>query len=182
MSAIKLTAASLALLALTATADAGNHCRVKVNPQPTYQNQWYFGMSVQLNYSQYGQGLEVYSVRRFGPAARAGLEPGDVILSANSWKFFNAYNNRQAVQILQNSVQQLGGPVPTGPVSGGPIQTFTQNVSARVAPAIAPNQGMVQLEVLDSRTGRVVYLTLYPEHNGFGNGGGGPVPTATFSN
>lgn len=182
MTTAKLTAASLALVAalsFTTNADAGHGCKVRVNPAPVIthppvSNDWYFGMSVVLRHTGYGQGLQVHSVSPYSPAAHVGLEPGDIILSANSSNFHYARTNNDGVRILQQSVSTYGGaPAPTATFS-------TQPVSTLVNPGAGATQGAVQLQVLDSRSGRVVSLTIYPEYRGYGHGGA-PAPTATFS-
>lgn len=171
MNAAKLALAALAALTLSAADAEARNCKVRVNPNPIQHNDWYFGMSVQLNHTPYGRGLQVYDTRGFGPARQAGLEPGDVILSANGNTFHNAFSNRHAVRILQNSVYAIGSPV-------GPIETFGNKVSTLVNPGWGQPTGSVQLQVLDSRTGNVVLLTVYPQYNGIGQPGL-PVPTTT---
>ena len=195
MTTAKLTAATIALLAaVTTTADAGPGCKNRIHPpaptvvtyppvttHPPITNDWYFGMSIQLRHTSYGQGLEVYSVSPYSPAAHVGLEPGDIILSANGVNFNYARTNQSGVQLLQRSVSTHGGglPVPTGPVPTATAATaFAQPVTTQVSTG-GGVQGSVQLQVLDSRTVRVVSLTVFPQYRG--HSGGLPAPTATFA-
>lgn len=74
--------------------------------QPGYR-QWYFGMSLQRVSTQYGGGLQVYSVTPGAPAHQAGLEPGDILLASNSVSFATAQTNEHGVQMLQSSVDSF---------------------------------------------------------------------------
>ena len=180
MSAAKITAAPLVVVALTsAVAQASPSCKVRVNPYPgnpgpIYTNPWHFGMSVQLQYTQFGQGLRVYNVTPYSPAARAGLEPGDIILAANHTRFGHVRTNQEGVALLQQAVNSYG--------HGAPAPTATTTLASAhiniAPPVVQTSNGHVQMQVLDVRTGQVVWLNVYPESNGFG---GGPAPTATFT-
>ena len=66
---------------------------------------WLFGMNVRLEYGS----LRVLSVVPGGAAFKAGVRPGHIIMTANGVNFQNAFNDFQAVQILQNSVELQGG-------------------------------------------------------------------------
>ncbi len=102
--------AALALFTNVDTADA------------QYGNQWTFGMNVSLVQNGNQKGLSVRSVAPGSPAQQAGLRPGMVITSANGMNFNNAYNDHQAVAILQQSVTAGGGGggVPTVATYSGP--------------------------------------------------------------
>ena len=142
-----LSVAAIALTASTATAQSGN--------------QWYFGMSVSLSQG----GLYIHSVVPFGPAARAGLEPGDIIYSVNGRNFWGARNDFEAISILQSAVsgQCNGG----GGGGGGGTPTVQ---------LVQPQSGQANMIVWDHRTGRQMGVTVYPTPSG--GGGGGGVPTS----
>ena len=72
----------------------------------TPTNDWRFGMNVKLVRVGCHQGLLIKSVVHGGPACEAGLKAGMVILSSNRRTFKRAYSNRQAISILQRSVEQ----------------------------------------------------------------------------
>lgn len=130
------------------------------NPAPVAPaRQWYFGMSLQITQTAYGRGLQVASVTPGSPAALAGLEIGDVLLSGGGVSFASAYSNEHGVQLLQSSVGG-GAPAPTA------VGTF-----------VAPPSPSVQLTVVDRRTGQPVGVNVRP----IGSGGGGPAPTAVGS-
>ena len=120
----------------------------------------------------------VTSVSPYGAAARAGLEPGDLIVRSNGLGFNHGPTHNHSllladINILQHSVRPLGGGI------GGGIPTATATFAStqvNVAPVAPALQGMTQLEVQDVRTHNRVLLNVYPAHNGFGGGGG--IPTA----
>lgn len=123
------------------------------------QNRWHFGMSVQLVQSGWIKHLKVTSVTPYGPAAQAGLEPGDMIYTVNNQRFSNANNDWQALNLLQQATSNGGGNpgIPTTMVNTGP--------------------GTARMQVKDIRTGGYTAVVCYPRDN-FGGGGGGGVPTA----
>ena len=118
------------------------------------QQQWYFGMSITLDNSQYGKVLRVTGVTPNGPAQRAGLEVGDRIYSVNQRTFASAMNDFQARSILQQATGAPGGGVPTVQVETHP--------------------GTARMQVIDVQTGGIVPVVCYPNNQG---GGGGGVPT-----
>lgn len=72
------------------------------------QSSYYFGLSIQLTPTQYGNGAMVHTVAPAGPASRAGLEPGDVILSANGLSFRDVHSIDGGVARLQQAVAASG--------------------------------------------------------------------------
>lgn len=125
------------------------------SPQPIVgPRSFYFGMSLQITYTQYGRGLQVASITPGSPAARAGLEIGDVLLRAGSTDLQNAYSNEHGVQLLQSAVLGGGGPAPT--------------VTAFVAPSPS-----VYLTVVNVRTGQLTGVNVQPIPTG------SPAPTLT---
>lgn len=139
-------------------------------PQPVINRSFYFGMSLQLIQTQYGIGLQVADISPTGPAARGGLELGDILLSSGSTSFRFAQSNLQGVDMLQRSVVISNG----GGIGGeGPVPTTTTLVSTRIQPRLA----YADLQVLDVRSGVVAPVRVTPEL--IGGGIGGPVPTAT---
>ena len=139
-------------------------------PMPIVSRSFYFGMSLQLIQTQYGIGLQVADISPTGPAARGGLELGDILLSSGSTTFRFAQSNLQGVDMLQRSVVMSNG---GGIGGGGPVPTTTTLVSTRIVPRLA----IAELQVLDVRTGIVAPVRVTPEL--IGGGLGGPVPTAT---
>lgn len=131
---------------------------------PTPTRTWYFGVSLQRTQTPYGPGLQVASVTPGAPASLAGLEPGDVLLSAGSVSLQNAVSNEHGVQLLQSAVGFGSAPAPTA-------------ATTYIAPQPIAN---VRLTVLDVRTAQLAYLNVQPQHVG----GPSPIPTApapTFS-
>ena len=168
-----LTILSLALFAWTAPSQAQTARLLQPgcnnNPQPYVQPtqwQWYFGMNASLTNIGAFRGLQITYVVPGSPAARAGLEPGDMILSSNGTSFQNAWNSNQAVALLQQSVQPgFGGGIPTNQAGG---------VAAFVQPGAGSSAyGFAQLTVRNVRTGGLVSVMTQPQSNGFGGG----VPT-----
>lgn len=139
-------------------------------PRPAPHIQWRFGMNVQLINTQYGTGLQVTSVNYGGAAQAAGLEPGDVILTSNGRNFNYARSNHSGVRILQNSVSGGGG--------GLPAPTVTTASATMIAPQPIVQPGLAVLQVLDSRTGYVTNLNVFPRYTG-GGFPGLPAPTTT---
>ncbi|TWT96205.1 PDZ domain (Also known as DHR or GLGF) [Botrimarina colliarenosi] len=167
-----LSAVAAMVLGTGASAQAGHHCDggwhpgpaptvvgkpINWRPQPSVvpTRSWYFGMSLQITQSPFGRGLQVASVTPGSPAARAGLEAGDVLLSAGGVSLQGAYSNEHGVQLLQ-SAMGAGAPAPTA------VATYT----------VAPSPS-VQLTVVNVRTGQLTGVNVQPIATG------GPAPTLT---
>lgn len=173
-------------LGVASLAEAGNHCDggrwrpAPIHPAPPAPTaipqvrwmppvqqvvptrRWYFGMSLQITNTAYGRGLQVTRVTPGGPAARVGLEPGDVLMAAGQVSLQTAYSNEHGVQLLQSAVG-FGSPAPTAAITtiGFPSQPSSS----------------VLLTVINRRTNQPLQLAVSPQRVG----GGGPVPTTTVS-
>ena len=127
---------------------------------------WIFGMTVQIINTQYGPGIQIFSVEPGGPAQLAGLKPGDVIFSSNGTPLAGARTNQEAVQLLQSTVQ-ASNPAAGDPVSGigAPTATFSlaSTTTAQTQTYRAAQVGIAQLIVLDSYNRSITQLTVYPQ-------------------
>jgi membrane-associated protease RseP (regulator of RpoE activity) len=121
------------------------------------QNPYYFGMDIQLVRDSFGRPIvQVFSVTPNGPAHLAGLERGDQILNVNGQDFSQATDSFEAVRMMNYYVQLGGGSIaPASPVAPA--------TSLFVDPGTS--QPTAQMSVRDVRTGRTVYVTLYPKPN-----------------
>ena len=133
---------------------------------PVQQNQYYFGMQVQLIQGWGGPTLRVVSVTWGSPAQRAGLEIGDEIRTVNGRGFGYAQNSYDAVRLLNQFVGNYGGVVPT---AAAPATA----VSGIYGPWASPIANMI---VRNVRNGQDVSLIVRPTFNG---GLGGPAPAAS---
>jgi len=120
---------------------------------PPQQNQFYFGVNVQLNHGYHGTSLRITSVTPGSPASAAGLEIGDEIRSINGRSFEQARDSFHAVRMMNRFVSFNGPAVPAAAASAG--------VQAYVMPRPAPPQAFAQLLVRNVRNGQ------YP-HSGSG--------------
>ena len=125
-----------------------------VTAQAQQPVKWLFGMNVRLEYGN----LRIMSVVPGGAAFKAGLRPGHTILASNNMTFQNAFNDFQAIQILQQSVEMQGG---GGGGGGGGTPTLT---SYDVRPS-------VQLKIRKP-CGTIIFRHCFPHFNG--NPGGTP--------
>ena len=122
-------------------------------PQNYYppQNQYYFGMTVSPLHSRPGAGQtsRIQSVTPGSPAAVAGLEAGDEIISVNGRRFPNtAFSATQVSQFLNNAVSQTGSSGNGATVQGGP--------------RVRPQQGVAHMVVVNVRNGQHTSVTVYP--------------------
>ncbi|MDB2687136.1 PDZ domain-containing protein [Mariniblastus sp.] len=128
------------------------------------QNQFYFGVNVQLIRGYHGNALlRITSVTPGSPAAAAGLEIGDEIESINGRTFERARDSFHAVSIMNRSVN-----------FGSPAVPAAAGAHAYIIPRPVPSQPIAQLTVRNVRNGQYVSLTMYPQQRGWS----GPVPTA----
>jgi len=133
---------------------------------PPQQNQFYFGVNVQLNHGYHGTSLRITSVTPGSPASAAGLEIGDEIRSINGRSFEQARDSFHAVRMMNRFVSFNGPAVPAAAASAG--------VQAYVMPRPAPPQAFAQLLVRNVRNGQYVSITMYPQKRGWS----GPAPAA----
>ena len=131
-----------------------------VPPQQNYyppQNQYYFGMTVSPLHSRPGAGQtsRIQSVTPGSPAAVAGLEAGDEIISVNGRRFPNAgYSGEQVVQFLNDSLTQTG-------VAGNGVIATAPGPPGR--PRVRPQQpGVAHMVVVNVRNGQHTAVTVYP--------------------
>jgi len=134
---------------------------VAPQPQPQQQNEFYFGISVQLIANTYGgKTLRIVSVSPGSPSQQAGLELGDEIRSINGQGFEHAQNSFDAVNMMSRFVSST-------PVGGGPAPAAAANATARsyVGPGIEPTASMV---VRNVRNGQDVSVTVRPQRRSVG--------------
>ncbi|MEQ8848518.1 PDZ domain-containing protein [Botrimarina sp.] len=127
---------------------------------PTHRD-WYFGMSLEIQHTQYGRGLRVASVTHGSPADRAGLEVGDVLLAANQVSLAGAVSNEHGVTLVNQAMSQGQAPAPAAAVT--------------TAVAYVQPQSQMQFTVLDRRSGQPVYVAVAPHRVG---GYPAPAPAA----
>lgn len=128
-----------------------------VQPVVRPHRDWYFGMSLQIVRTQYGQGLQVASVTHGGPASQAGLEVGDVLLAANGHSLAGAMSNEHGVTLVNQAMSYGQAPAPAA--------------AATTAVAYVVPQSQMQFTVLDRRSGQPVYVACSPHRVG------APIPT-----
>lgn len=138
---------------------------------PPVVQQYYFGMSIQLQYTAAGTpALRIVSVTPGGPAQQSGLEVGDEIQTVNGNGFFQARDSFDAVRLL--SQYTLPG---NGPGTGVPVAATTTANTFYVPPTPAAATGIASMVVRNVRDGRNVLVTVQPICKG---GVGGPAPAA----
>ena len=133
---------------------------------PPQQNQFYFGVNVQLNRGYQGTSLRISSVTPGSPASAAGLEVGDEIQSINGRSFERARDSFHAVTMMNRFVNFSSPAAPAAAASAG--------AQAYVMPQPAPSQPTAQLMVRNVRNGQYVSITMYPQLRGWS----GPAPAA----
>lgn len=143
------------LVTLAVVALSGNFAQAQ-SPTIKYR----FGMNVKLQQYGFQKGLYIRTVVPGGPACRAGLKPGMLIVSSNNKKFENAFNDFHGVSLLQNSVQLANG---GGGGGGGGIDTFQQTT---------PQPFYFTRLVVKLPCGRIKHITCYPTPR-YPVGGGG---------
>ena len=135
---------------------------------PPQQNQFYFGVNVQLVRGYQGTLLRITSVTPGSPASAAGLEIGDEIQSINGRSFERARDSFHAVSMMNRFVNLNNPGVPAAAaMAGGTAQAY-------VVPRPNPPQPIAQLNVRNVRNGQYVSITVYPQLRGWG----GPAPAA----
>jgi membrane-associated protease RseP (regulator of RpoE activity) len=136
---------------------------------PQQQNNYYFGMSVELRRGYTGTTLRIVNVTWGSPAQRAGLEVGDEIRTVNGRGFQFANNSFDAVAMMNRFVNANSAPAPAAAAS-------VQGAQAHyiLPPVLQPTAQMV---VRNVRNGQNVFVTVTPERRGWG----GPAPAATAS-
>ncbi len=139
--------------------------------QPPQQNQYYFGMRLELNRGFNGTTLRIADVTWGSPAQRAGLEVGDEIRMVNGRGFQNASNSFDAVAMMNRFVDNNNG-APAVAASAQGVQ------ACYIAPPT--RRSTAQMVVRNVRNGQDVYVTVRPERRGFG-GEFGPAPAAAAS-
>ena len=106
-----------------------------------------FGMSIVLTSNGQQKGLYVKTISHGGPACRAGLKVGDVIIKSNGYNFDYARDNYHAVEMLKSTVvMKRDDSVPT-----------TAGYGHQEVPTAL-------MEVI--RHGRLVYVCVHPERVG----------------
>ena len=159
-----LIVALVATLSISATANAqhshDDHMeRVQPPTQmyiapPQTQNEFYFGMSIELQRTWEGTTLRIVSVTPGSPAQQAGLEIGDEIRTVNGRGFQMANDSFQAVAMMSQFVS-TGGPAPAAPA-----------VAYYVAPPTP--QPIAQMIVRNVRNGQNVMVKVQPiQRSGF---------------
>ena len=155
------------------------------NAQQFNQIRWKFDMHASLTGNGTMKGLYINSLDSYGAAARAGLRQGDVIMSSNGMTFNNAFNDYQAVSILQDSVDRNLGGVPTA--------SFQQTMQPSALLTVVRNGHQFTVQVFPRNNSSGVPTVGVPTGNpgqhfpppgqggGCSQGGGGGVPTATTS-
>ncbi len=142
---------------------------VQPSPSPAVQNQYYFGMQVELIRDGWGQTkLRVVSVTPGSPAQRAGLEYGDQIKTVNGRGFRFARDSYDAVRMMNQYVSFSGG---TAPAAAAAAQTM-------ISPWPQPSRPFASMVVRNVRNGQFVNVTVNPERR-FGGGGGAPAAAAS---
>lgn len=130
-----------------------------VSPPP--QNQFYFGVNVQLNNGYQGTTLRVTSVTPGSPAQTAGLEIGDEIRTVNGRSFEQARDSFHAVSMMNSFV-----------TNNNPAPAVAAAAQAYVSPQ--PAQPYAQMLVRNVRNGQNVWVNVYPQRRGWN----GPAPAA----
>ncbi|MFK7767664.1 MAG: PDZ domain-containing protein [Mariniblastus sp.] len=143
--------------------------------QPVQQNQFYFGMRVELVRSAWGQTtLRIVGVTPGSPAQQAGLEFGDEITTVNGRGFSYARDNFDAVRLMNQFVSFTGGG------GGAPAVAAGGGVQAMVAPGWpSPQRPTASMVVRNVRNGQLVNVTVFPQRR---FGGGAPAAAAAMTN
>jgi len=137
-------------------------------PQP--QNQYYFGMRLELNRNYSGTTLRIVDVTWGSPAQRAGLEVGDEIRTINGRGFQYANDSFDAVAMMNRFVEFGSGSAPAVAAA------MPQGAQAYYVAPPAP-QPIARMVVRNVRNGQNVYINVIPEPRVFG----GPAPAAAAS-
>jgi membrane-associated protease RseP (regulator of RpoE activity) len=137
---------------------------------PPQQNQFYFGMDLQLNHGYQGTTLRVAQVTPGSPACAAGLEVGDEIRTVNNRSFEYARDSFDAVAMMNRFVSfNRTAPAPAVAASAyGNVQAY---VAPRPLPAPRP---MARMLVRNVRNGQNVWVNVFPVQRGWS----GPAPAA----
>ena len=138
---------------------------------PPQQNEFYFGMNLQLNNGYQGTTLRIVSVTPGSPAAAAGLEIGDEIRTVNGRSFERARDSFHAVSMMNRFVSRSSGPAPAAAAASAGA-----SAQAYVMPQPAP-QPTAQLLVRNVRNGQNVWINIFPQRRGWS----GPAPAAAAS-
>jgi predicted metalloprotease with PDZ domain len=138
---------------------------------PVQQNQYYFGMNIQLKRTWAGTTLMVLNVTPGSPAAQAGLEYGDEIRTVNGYGFGSARDSFHAVNMMNQFVNQFAtsGPAPAATASPVPGQAAALTI---LPPTPSP---LAQLVVRNVRNGQNVQVIVRPQFRG---GWGAPAAAA----
>lgn len=115
--------------------------------QTAFDNQppapWYFGMMLRRTATPRGPGLRIDTLRNGGPASRAGLSEGDILLAVGATDLQGVRSKLAALTLLRGSVEAQ--PLPPG-----------------ACPQTTPARGQVVLTVLQGRTGAVGQVVVEP--------------------
>ena len=143
---------------------------------PIQQNQYWFGMHVELIQGWGGPTLRVTSVTWGSPAQQAGLEIGDEIRTVNGQGFGYARDSYDAVRLMNQFTRPRNvGPAPAAAASQvGAFAAAAGQAQAYVRPQ--PTVGVANLIVRNVRNGQDVSLTVFPTVKG--GIGSGPAPAA----